>query len=1322
MILRNLNIAFRLSLGFGLLLVMTAYLFALSVRDMNRLEEKIVDMYNHPLKVSNAVRDVNAGIISIHRFMKDVVLAENEQELIQLKVRIDNIEQEIYGYFDIIFSQYLGKREDVELSYTTFRDWKYIRDEVILLVEHGKYKEAAAITKGKGFDHITSLDNQVKTLREFASNKADEFYIASVNDKKVSFRKLSTITLVMLILSGIVALLVTRSISVPINRINNSIRRIAEGDLSSEVKISSKDEVGQLAVSFNLMRQNLLHKAEVADFIALGEYTECVQAAGNNDSLAASMNQIVETFNILVNQTKQIALGNYNIDVNLRSKNDQLGLALREMINRFQEVVEQTKRISSGDYTGKIEVNNVNDELAIAINKMTEDLQIMTYRNKRTTTIKAALAELSKLIQGDLSIEDIANKSVSFIANFTNAAIGALYAKISEERVLRLAGSYAFTFRKGLSNEYKIGEGIVGQAAYEKKTISLTEVPEDYIQIQSAISQGTPKNLIVTPLMHEGELIGVLELGSTSQFSDDALEFLRESLQIVSIALLSSQNRLKMNRLLRRTQQQTDELQQQQEELTQKNEELEQQTKALRKSEESLQSQQEELRVTNEELEERTKDLQLQKEQINKAMQDVEKANKQIQLKADEVEEASKYKSEFLANMSHELRTPLNSLLIISQSLSENKLKNLNGDQLESLRIIYDSGKYLLNLINEILDLSKIEAGKMHLDIDTIDINKLLLEMQNAFREDCAKKGIEYKTSKIGEVQNTFTSDKVRVGQILRNLLSNAIKFTEKGFVELTAREASAEELKNLKNFHANAAIVFSISDTGIGIPQGKLNTIFGAFQQVDGSISRKYGGTGLGLSITSQLLSILQGDIRVKSEPGKGSEFTVFLPLVIEEKEGEQNDSGNLNVAKQESNKSIPTERSEIISFSELEHIPDDRENTKKDEDYILIVEDDQRFAQVLYDQCKEKDFKCLVAPSGEEALELVKKYKVCAIILDLGLPGISGVEVLEKLKNEHNSRHIPVHIISGYEDEVDILNKGALGFLKKPVDKDELNNLLSDIGHFITKEVKNLLIIEDNEVLREKIIDLLKGQDIKIEVASSGAEALSKLKKNSFDCLILDLGLPDYSGFELLTKAEQEKIEIPPIIVYTGKELSVEENEQLQRHANSIIIKGVKSEERLIDETALFLHRVIEDLPLDQKKLLNKLYNKEEMFRGKKVLIADDDIRNIFALTKLFEENNIEVLRAENGQKALEILEENKGNIDLVLMDIMMPVMDGYEAIVQIRKNPGYSKIPVIAVTAKAMKSDRDKCIEVGANDYISKPVDIEQLFTLMRVWLYQ
>ncbi|GAA0368075.1 response regulator [Bowmanella denitrificans] len=923
------------------------------------------------------------------------------------------------------------------------------------------------------------------------------------------------------------------------------------------------------------------------------------------------------------------------------------------------------------------------DVLGTALLNMREALKDKTSQNERFNWMSTGQNRLNEAMRGDKQVELLSSSIISFLASYINACIGALYLLDERQNRLVLQGSYAHGGGSA-PEEFHLGEGLVGQVAVSGTPLLISEVDEDYIRVRSSIVDGVPRQLYLCPFQFEGKSLGVLELGKMQLFSGDEMEFVRANMEAVAISLNSALSRKKIQMLLEETQQQSEELQQQQEELEQSNEELEEQTQQLKE-------QQEELQAANEELEEQTQ-LIMQKNQ------DLEKAQESIEIKARQLEISSKYKSEFLANMSHELRTPLNSLLILAQDLANNNQGNLDDEQVESAQVISKSGHDLLHLINDILDLSKVEAGKLDLNVSQVSLQQLADDIMRQFRRTATDKGLVFTVSLPSDLPLHIQTDRNRLMQVLNNLISNALKFTEQGKVQVDW------QMKD------NKWLVIRVTDTGIGIAEDKQDVIFEAFVQAEGGTSRKYGGTGLGLSICRELCKLLGGSLSVDSELGRGSVFTLSIPLILS--------SQAVPVHTPKLRDTVLNEGEE--RFLDYPCIADQRENVQDGDRVLLIIEDDRSFSEILAAQARNKGFKHLNTATGEDGLVLARRYLPHAIILDLDLPGMDGHMVLKQLKADPETRHIPVHIMSAHERSLDPIRSGALDYLTKPVSKDELEMAFTRMEDFINRKMKNLLVVEDDDNLRKAIVKLIGNGDVQCFEAGTAQRALELCRTEQVDCMVLDVGLPDLSGFEMLRQLKSEHQEqLPPVIVYTGRELNRQENDELQQYAETIIVKGVKSEERLLDETALFLHRAITKLPAAKKELITQLYDGESQLQGKCVLLVDDDMRNVFALSKVLKDKGMEVVKAENGRVALSQLEASKA-VDFVLMDIMMPEMDGYECMRHIRAKSEFRDLPIVALTAKAMKEDRQKCLEAGANDYIAKPVNVERLISLMKIWV--
>ncbi len=1044
----------------------------------------------------------------------------------------------------------------------------------------------------------------------------------------------------------------------------------------------------------------------------------------------------VPIFNLLEN-TRKLSKGDLDVSFDQTSEDEigKLNHEVNEMVENLKRITEQARIISQGDYTTQMTPRSDRDVLGIAIQDMTRSLDDLSKKTAKENWLKSGLNDLNDELRGDPDIQTLTQKVITRLCKTLNAQMGVFYVRQPETDELHQTASYAFTNRKSLSNIVKIGEGLVGQAALEKQPISLTSMPGDYFRIESGLGNSLPQYVIVMPVVFEDELTGVIELAFLEKPGDDKIEFLNQAVENTGIVIKSAYTRTEMQKLLIKTQEQAEELMTQQEELRQSNEELEEQTRALKDSEQELQQQQEELRVTNEELEERSKMLQEQRDDIKRKNENLKKAQEEIEAKARDLELSSRYKSEFLANMSHELRTPLNSILVLSQILGSNKNGNLSEKQIQSAKTIYSSGNSLLSIINEVLDLSKVESGKLEISMEDMPVKELLTQMKETFLPLAKEKGIDFKTSVVPDFGKTIRTDSLRLTQIIRNLCANAIKFTTQGHVEIKVSYPGNDAHFYNGRLNSENAIAICVNDTGIGIPKEKQELIFEAFRQADGTTTRKYGGTGLGLTISRKFAELLGGEIHVESEENKGTTFTLFLP-----REGTQ-ESKNTVLNQSETVKTqaevadlpprqvekikVPDKKPDPIETVHISDDPtskDDRKNIARGDKFILVIEDDASFSQILYDLAHEKGFKCMIAPNGETGLHYADYYKPDAIILDIGLPGIDGWEVMDRLKEKPETRHIPVHFMSGHDKSLEAMKKGAIGFMKKPVGVDEIDTAFDHIENIISKPLKKVLIVEDDDALRESVRELVEDKDVVVTSTASGGEALELLKKQSFDCMILDLGLRDMTGFDLMKKlGKNGKSSQMPIIIYTGKELSHEEEESLQKYSDRIIIKGVRSPERLLAETTLFLHRVEKDLPPDKQKMLKSVNGREDVIRDKKILIVDDDMRNVFALTNLLEDRGARVEVGRNGKEGLEKLGSIK-DIDLVLMDIMMPEMNGYEAMEQIRSKKKFKELPIIALTAKAMQGDREKCINAGANDYMTKPIDPDKLVSLLRVWLYK
>jgi hypothetical protein len=950
------------------------------------------------------------------------------------------------------------------------------------------------------------------------------------------------------------------------------------------------------------------------------------------------------------------------------------------------------------------------------------------------------------MLQGQRDLETVSKLILSELAPLVWAQHGVFYLMEGNDRdaVLKLLSTYAYRERKYLANRFHLGEGLVGQCALEKERILLSEVPDNYVKISSGLGESSPLNVVVLPVLFEGQVTAVIELASFRRFSEIHLTFFDQLTESIAIVLNTIAASMRTEELLKQSTALAEELQTQQKELTETNKRLEQQAQSLKASEELLKSQQEELQQTNEELEEKAELLALQNREVERKNREIEQARQAIEEKAEQLALTSKYKSEFLANMSHELRTPLNSLLILAKLLSGNADGNLTDKQVEYAQTIYSAGTDLLGLINDILDLAKIESGTMSVELDQMLFTELGNQLERTFRQVAHDKHLNFSIQFDSNLPRSLYTDSKRLLQVLKNLLSNAFKFTDQGQVTLgiaVATQGWSSDQEGLNR--ANTVISFSVKDTGIGVAPEKQQIIFEAFQQADGTTSRKYGGTGLGLSISREIARLLGGEITLVSYIGEGSTFTLYLPQnyqeagdgrVVSRKSAIERPSAFSPQPKLQPRRSTPPlpEAPQPLTpaFSPSgnsqsqapDFISDDRGAIQPGDRVLLIIEDDINFARILLDMARQQGFKTLVALRSAAGLVMAQEYKPDAITLDIRMPEMDGWTVLDRLKHDPSTRHIPVHIISVEEGRQRGLQHGAIAYLQKPVSSDTLTEALRDMKTFVERRVKNLLVVEDDETQRHSIMELIGNSDVVTTAVSTGQEALSALRAQHFDCIVLDLGLPDMTGFQLIEQIKQdESLSKVPIIIYTGKELTRSEETELKRIADTIIIKDVQSPERLLDETALFLHRVQANLPQPKRQLLEKLHQTDPILAGKKVLIVDDDVRNIFALTSMLEHHQMEIMYAENGKDGIRKLQETP-DIHVVLMDVMMPEMDGYETMRSIRQQSQFATLPMIALTAKAMKGDREKCLEAGASDYITKPVEPEQLLSLLRVWLYR
>ena len=1044
------------------------------------------------------------------------------------------------------------------------------------------------------------------------------------------------------------------------------VTAVANGDLKQNLTVASKGEVAALAETINNMTNTLATFADQVTSVArevgvegrLGGQANVPGAAGTWKDLTGNVNLLA------ANLTTQV-----------------------------RAIAEVATAVTKGDLTRSIKVEARGEvaELKDNINTMIDNLRLTTERNTQQDWLKSNLARFTNMLQGQRDLTLVGKMLLSELAPLVGAHQGVIYQVDAEadRPVLSLLSVYAQGIETTHPARLEFGEGLVGQCASDARAIVISHLPHNVVPISSGVFSVPPRSAVVLPVHFEGQVKAVIELASAGAFSDLQLSFLDQLTTSIGIVLNSIEATMQTEGLLKQSQQLATE----------------------------LQTQQRELQQTNEQLEQKAQQLAERNVEVEAKNQEIEQARRALEEKATELSLTSKYKSEFLANMSHELRTPLNSILILGQQLGDNPEGNLSGKQVEFAKTIHAAGSDLLNLISDILDLSKIESGTVSVDAEEIRINTLLQVMTRPFRHEAENRGLSFSVEIAADVSDSLITDAKRLQQILKNLLSNAFKFTTEGGVILRVAMAAGGWSPDHPTLQGAASVIaFEVADSGIGIAPEKQRIVFEAFQQADASTSRKYGGTGLGLAISRELANLLGGEIQLRSAPGTGSTFTLFLPLAYAGATASRIVAELGNVVQLADIAAL--RRSE----TPLEKLLDDRDDVNDGDRVLLIVEDDQHYARVLTDLAHDQGFKVIVAQRGANALTLAQEYKPTAISLDIFLPDMLGWGVLSQLKQNVSTRHIPVQIISLDEDRQHGLARGAFAFLSKPTSPEGLGEALSRLKNYAGSRRRRLLVVEDNEAERVSVLALLSHDDIEIESVSCGSDALAALKRDPADCVVLDLSLPDMSGFDVLEKIRDDgEIGEVPVVVFTGRELSPEEDSRLHSMARSVVVKGVESPERLLDETALFLHRVVEDLPVEKQKMLNDLHSSDDDLVGETVLLVDDDARNIFALSSVLERRGMNVLTATTGSEAIAILEKKPG-VAIVLMDIMMPGMDGYETMTAIREQPRFQRLPILALTAKAMKGDREKCLDAGASDYLAKPVNTEQLLSVLRMWLHR
>jgi HAMP domain-containing protein/CheY-like chemotaxis protein/signal transduction histidine kinase len=1084
-----------------------------------------------------------------------------------------------------------------------------------------------------------------------------------------------------------------------------------EGKLGGQAQVPGVGGTWKdLTDNVNVMAANLTEQVrgivKVVTAVANGELTKklTVNAKGEVAALAETINNMTDTLATFADQVTTVARevgvegrlgGQANVPGAAGTWKDLTGnvnLLADNLTNQVRAIAEVATAVTKGDLTRSIQVEASGEvaELKDNINTMINNLRLTTERNTEQDWLKTNLARFTGMLQGQRDLTTVGRMILSELAPLVNAQQGVIYQMEAEESAgMVQLSAFASDGQDGHLRRLKLGEGLVGQCAAEKRRMLIADLPGNTVPIRSGLFEAVPRNVIVLPVLFEDRVKAVIELASLSAFTASHLAFLEQLTASIGIVLNSIEATMQTEGLLKQSQQLATE----------------------------LQTQQRELQQTNEQLAQKAQQLAEQNVEVERKNQEIEQARGALEEKAKELALTSKYKSEFLANMSHELRTPLNSILVLGQQLSDNPDGNLTAKQVEFARTIHGAGTDLLNLISDILDLSKIESGTVSVEAEEVFFGSLLDMVARPFRHEADNRKLAFEVHTDPRLPRSLVTDSKRLQQVLKNLLSNAFKFTEEGGVRLSVSEAASGWTSDHPILGTAAAVVaFEVSDTGIGIPTEKQRIIFEAFQQADAGTSRKYGGTGLGLAISRELANLLGGEIQLSSAPGRGSTFTLCLPQTY------VGPSGVAVLDRKPSPPDLTVPLATVVSEAPAEHIPDDRENLQPEDSVLLIVEDDPHYARVLCDLSRDKGFKVLVAMRGAEALTLARQFHPTAISLDVYLPDMMGWTVLNHLKQDPATRHIPVQMLTLDEDRHHGLTRGAFSFVTKPTTPQGLEVALSRIKEYASPRRKRLLVVEDNPAEQLSIQELLGYDDIDVTVVSTGRDALVAVGKEPFDCVVLDLRLPDMSGFEVLERLrDTPSLSDLPVVVFTGRGLSLEEDAHLHTLARSVVVKGVESPERLLDETALFLHRVVANLPIEKQRMLDRLHRSDDALVGKKVLVVDDDVRNIFALSSVLERRGMTVLTAGTGRQAIATLESTP-DVAIILMDIMMPEMDGYETMQVIRQKTVLRRMPIIALTAKAMKGDREKCLEAGASEYLAKPVNTDQLLSALRMWLHR
>ncbi|WP_293762383.1 response regulator [uncultured Paraglaciecola sp.] len=1306
---KNLTLMNRLALIGIFSTIGTFVVLFISVNSLNIMTESFKKVINQDSAKAALSKDIMANFLELDRTEKNLILALTIEEMQKYNRHFLNTKEDIES--NMVELKVLIDKENISVLAalkTIYDEYVVVYENIYNLTIQNSSEKARSLIRGDARNTIKRVD---KLTDELALIIHDEILteLSSIDLDRASIeKKTKALILISNIQSAILKSI--RDTGHTILLLNESemsemairstkhleqvhvdaqtLRNISDSDKNKQidkilVELKKYDEVHSKILTLSMENSNqkalVLSSTKSRDYIFNASRLVTDISTYNdsklNDAKIASDDMSEQTYTNLVTVFSVFIMTLIYFSI----------ILYRYFNERLASVYKQVNAIKNDTFEVHTQGQVYSDELGTLASVISDAIKLLRenrLESENQNWIKDGIALINTSVLGDGILKDQIDTSINVLSQYVNAGMGALYIYDKEDKVLKLEGSYAFSKPSDMPSVFKLGEGLVGQVAYNKKPILLSNVPDGRV-IQSGTTREKSLNIYIHPLIFKGQLIGVIEVASYEKFNPIVLEYIDSALLIIAGSLYAARQVNITNALLAQSQALSEELEQQSLQLKSQNEELEEQTQELEEQTQAMLSQRYELEIKNRELE-------ASQLEVNKRAQDLENANR--------------YKSEFLANMSHELRTPLNSMLLLSNSLS--KVKKIESTKLnKQAAIIYDAGSSLLDLINDILDLSKIEAKLMTLNIGETDISSLVHEIKELFMPQSDAKNIEFESIIDPRVLRTFSTDKAKLMQVLRNFLSNAIKFTANG------GRITIEVTSNVEEDRVLRPIVISVEDNGIGIAKENINLIFEAFKQADGGTSRQYGGTGLGLSISKELTALLGGRIFVKSTIDNGSTFCIYLPIKINTDLIDENLIEHLEF----DNAPLAIDRMERKSpvFT-----ADDRDKLEHHDIVILVVEDDTDFANIIIEEIHQLGYKAIIAFDGNTAISLAREHIPTAIILDIQLPILNGMEVLRILKSDINVRHIPVKILSSMEPQTIAKNLGAIDVIQKPIIKDELNMLITSLVDFVQDTEKRILLIEDDNVQAEFLEELLTDKNISVTVVNTAKKALNELLINKYHCAIVDLNLPDMSGFKLLELIEEKNIKIP-VIIYTARDLTSDELTNLRKYSDAIILKTATSNERLVEEVSLFLHCVKNSLNVEKQQLLSQAMNTDLRLEGKRVLMVDDDIRNLYALSAVLEVKGLDITSAQNGKEALELLQNTEKKFDIVLMDIMMPVMDGYEAIRAIRKNNNLKNIPIIALTSKAQAEDRQLCIDAGANEYMSKPIDHEQLLSLLKIW---